>query len=221
MPNTTPEQVTIGKKIRQALRLHIPTGRGGVTFVGPKGVGKTRIMGLVHSKAPKDEVTLNLFACCKTDHAEKQATDVGVAVGGKPLTLGRLSAVSAALKSSASATATLTPASFGNLLNPNHEFHKKFFGALKASRVTCIRLAIDEAHKAYGGCSNKPARIAAWREALSEHKVALVVTGVTATPLWDGKGKAQAGLAKRACTVLGVEVGEFTSNIHHRPLRVR
>ena len=61
----------------------------------------------------------------------------------------------------------------------------------------------------------------AWREALAEQDIALVVTAVTATPKWDVRSKAQAGLAKRACTVLGVEVGEFTSNIHHRPLRVR
>ena len=91
----------------------------------------------------------------------------------------------------------------------------------QASRLTCIRLFLDEAHKAYGGNSNKPARIDAWREALAEQDIALVVTAVTATPKWDVRSKAQAGLAKRACTVLGVEVGEFTSNIHHRPLRVR
>jgi hypothetical protein len=34
------------------------------------------------------------------------------------------------------------------------------------------------------------------------------VTAVTATPLWDVKSKAQAGLAKRACTVLRLDVGE-------------
>ena len=79
---------------------------------------------------------------------------------------------------------------------------------LKASGVTCIRLALDEAHKAYKGSSNKPARIAAWREVLAEGGIALVVTAVTATPLWDVKSKAQVGLAKRACTVLGLEVGE-------------
>ena len=56
--------------------------------------------------------------------------------------------------------------------------------------------------------SNKPARIAAWRKALAEEGIALVVTAVTATPLWDVKSKAQVGLAKRACTVLGLEVGE-------------
>ena len=206
--NTTCEQESIGKKLRQALRGHIQTRRGGITFVGPKGVGKTRIMGLVHSKAPKGERTLNLFAACKTDHAEKQASDVGVAVGCKPLTLGRLSAAKAALKSSESATFAITPTSFGNLLNPDHALHEKFIDALKASRVTCIRLTLDEAHKAYGGSSNKPARIDAWREALAEQGIALVVTAVTATPLWDVKSKAQAGLAKRACTVLGLEVGK-------------
>ena len=221
VPNTTPEQVAIGKKLRQTLRGHIQTRRGGITFVGPKGVGKTRIMGLVHSKAPKGERTLNLFAACKTDHAAKQAAEVGVAAGCKPLTLGRLSAVNAALKSSESATFAITPTSFGNLLNPAHALHEKGIATLKASGVTCIRLTLDEAHKAFGGSSNKPARIDAWREALAEQGIALVVTAVTATPLWDVKSKAQAGLAKRACTVLGVEVGEFTSNIHHRPLRVR
>ena len=46
VPNTTPEQVSIGKKLRQTLRGHIQTRRGGITFVGPKGVGKTRIMGM-------------------------------------------------------------------------------------------------------------------------------------------------------------------------------
>ena len=71
-----------------------------------------------------------------------------------------------------------------------------------------LRLALDEAHKAYKGSSNKPARIAAWREVLAEGGIALVVTAVTATPLWDKKSKAQVGLAKRACTVLGLEVGE-------------
>ena len=51
VPNTTPEQVSIGKKLRQTLRGHIQTCRGGITFVGPKGVGKTRIMGLVRLRA--------------------------------------------------------------------------------------------------------------------------------------------------------------------------
>ena len=151
VPNTTPEQVSIGKKLRQTLRGHIQTRRGGITFVGPKGVGKTRIMGLVHSKAPKGERTLNLFAACKTDHAAKQAAEVGVAAGCKPLTLGRLSAVNAALKSSESATFAITPTSFGNLLNPAHALHEKGIATLKASGITCIRLTLDEAHKAYGG----------------------------------------------------------------------
>ena len=208
VPNTTPEQLAIGKKLRQTLRGHIQTRRGGITFVGPKGVGKTRIMGLVHSKAPKGERTLNLFAACKSDHADKQAAEVGVAAGCKPLTLGRLSAVNAALKSSESATFAITPTSFGNLLNPAHALHEKGIATLKASGVACIRLTLDEAHKAYGGSSNKPARIDAWREALAEQGIALVVTAVTATPLWAEKSKAQAGLAKRACTVLGLEVGE-------------
>ena len=148
---TTPEQVALGKKLRQALRDHIQERRGGTTFVGPKGVGKTRVMGLVHSKHPKDEVTLNLFAACKTDHAEKQAAEVGVAVGRKPLTLGRLPVVNAALKSSESATFTITPTSFGNLLNPGHALHEKCIATLKASGVTCVRLALDEVHKASVG----------------------------------------------------------------------
>ena len=204
MPKTTPEQDAIGKKLRQKVRVR----RGGITFVGPKGVGKTRIVGVVHSKAPKDEKTLNLFAACKTDHADKQAAEVGVATGCKPLTMGRLTTVKAALKSSASATFTITPTSLGNLLNPDHALHDKFIATLKASDVTCIRLALDEAHKAYGGSSNKPARIAAWREALAKEGIALVVTAVTATPLWDVKSKAQVGLANRACTVLGLEIGK-------------
>ena len=171
-------------------------------------MGKTRIVGVVHSKAPKGETTLNLFVACKTDHADKQAAEVGVAAGCKPLTLGRLPAVQAALESSASATFTITPTSFSNLLNQGHVFHDKCIATLKALKVTCIRLTLDEAHKAYGGSSNKPAKIAAWREALAKEGIALVVTAVTATPLWDVKSKAQVGLAKRACTVLGLEVGE-------------
>ena len=208
MPKTTPEQKAIGKKLRQTLRGHIENRRGGMTFVGPKGVGKTRIMGMVHSKAPKDEKTLNLFAACKTDHADKQAEEVGVAAGCKPLAVGRLPALKKALESSESATFTITPTSLDNLLAPNRPLHEKCMATLKASGITCIRLALDEGHKAYKGNSNKPARIAAWREALAEQEIALVVTAVTATPLWDVKSKAQLGLAKRACTVLGLEVGE-------------
>ena len=34
------------------------------------------------------------------------------------------------------------------------------------------------------------------------------MTAVTATPLWDVKSKAQGTQAKRACTVLGLEIGE-------------
>ena len=190
-PETTPEQGAIGKILRQKLRGHIQSAnrRGGITLVGPKGVGKTRIVGTVHSKAPKDETTLNLFAACKTDHAEKQAAEVGVAAGCKPLTLGRLSAVKAALKSSASATFTITPTSFVNLLTPKRPLHEKCIGTLKELGVTCIRLTLDEAHKAYGGSSNKPARMAAWREALAEKDIALVLTAVTATPPFSSLGK--------------------------------
>ena len=39
-------------------------------------------------------------------------------------------------------------------------------------------------------------------------EIFLFFSAVTATPLWDVKSKAQVGLAKRACTVLGLEVGE-------------
>ena len=122
IPKTTPEQKAIGKKLRQKLHCHINSDsrRGGITFVGPKGVGKTRMVGEVHSKAPKGETTLNLFAACKTDHAVKQAVEVGVAAGCKPLTLGRLKAVQGALKSSEGATVTITPTSLCNLLNPGH-----------------------------------------------------------------------------------------------------
>ena len=210
IPKPTPEQEAIGKKIRQKLHGHIKSEnrRGGITFMGTKGVGKTLMIGMVHSKAPKGEKTLNLFAACKTDHAGKQAREVGVATGYKPLTLGRLLTVKTALESSASATFTITPTSLGNLINPSHVLHDKCLKALKASNVTCIRLTLDEAHKAYGGSSNRPARIAAWREALAEGGIALVVAAVTATPLWDKKSKAQPVLAKRACTVLGLEVGE-------------
>ena len=88
------------------------------------------------------------------------------------------------------------------------DLHDKCIATLKASKVTCIRLTLDEAHKAYAGSSNKPARIAAWRKALAEEGIALVVTAVTATPLWDKKSKVRVRLAKRACTVLGLEVGE-------------
>ena len=89
IPKTTPEQKAIGKKVRQNLygKIQSKKRHGGITFVGPKGVGKTRMVGEVHSKAPKDEKTLNLFATCKTDHAEKQATEVRVTVGCKPLML--------------------------------------------------------------------------------------------------------------------------------------
>ena len=150
IPKPIPEQNAIGKKLRRKLHDHIKSEnrRGGITFMGPKGVGKTCIVGEVHSKAPKDEKTLNLFAACKTDHADKQAEDVGVATGCKPLTLGRLPAVKTALESSASATFTITPTSFGNLLNPGHSLHEKCITTLKASKVTCIRLTLDEAHKA-------------------------------------------------------------------------
>ena len=99
-----------------------------------------------------------------------------MATGCKPLTLGRLLTVKTALESSVSATFTITPTSLGNLFNPSHELHKQCLKALKASKVTCIRLTLDEAHKAYGGSSNKPARITAWREALAEGGIALVVT---------------------------------------------
>ena len=81
MVKPTPQQEAIGKKLRQKLRDHIETRRGGITLVGPKGVGKTCIVGVVNSKAPKGEVTVNLFAACKTDHADKQAAEVGVAAG--------------------------------------------------------------------------------------------------------------------------------------------
>ena len=208
MPETTPKQKAIGKKLRQTIHGHIQKRFGGLTFFGPKGVGKTRIVGEVHSKAPKGETTLNLFVACKADHAEKQAAEVGVASGNKPLTLGRLKTITSALKSNDSATFTITPTSFGNLLNTSHALHHKLIATLKASGVTCIRLALDEAHKAYGGSSNKPARIAAWREALGLQRIALVVTAVTATPLWNIKSKAQGTLANRACTMLGLEVGK-------------
>ena len=120
------------------------------------------------------------------------------------------------MKSSASqATFAITPTSLGNLINPSHALHDKSIATLKASKVTCIRLTLDEAHKAYAGSSNKPARIAAWRKALAEEGIALVVTAVTATPLWDKKSKVRVRLAKRACTVLGLDALAFSKLCIH------
>eukprot|EP00966_Prymnesium_polylepis_P134932 3118329-Prymnesium_polylepis.1 len=67
---------------------------------------------------------------------------------------------------------------------------------------------MDEVHKAYKGRSNKPAQVAAFRKALREAGISLVVTGITATPLWDKKGKDRERLAKRACTLFGLEAAE-------------
>ena len=48
-------------------------------------------------------------------------------------------------------------------------------------------------------------QVVAFREKLQKYDISLVVTGITATPGWDVKSKAQDRCAKRACTILGLE----------------
>ena len=210
----TEHQKAIAKALNKKLRTNIKKGGGGATLMGAKGCGKTRIIGVVNSKPHKDVRMITLYGACKTDHADKQADEIGVAAGVKPLTQGRLPTVKNAFKTSSSATFTLTPASTNNLLNPKHSFRKEFVKTIAGSGVKFFHLIFDEAHKAYNQTScNKPARVESLRDELKAHGIALVITGVTATPLWNVKSKAQEGQAKRACRLFGIEVSEDQTTV--------
>ena len=72
-----------------------------------------------------------------------------------------------------------------------------------------MHLEVDEAHKVYGGRSKLPGLVKAWRERLQAHKIELTVTGITATPLYEGEkapkaAKERERLAQRCGTLLGV-----------------
>ena len=208
-PKRTEKQDAIAKQLKDCLRARIKSG-GGMILKGQKGVGKTLIIGGMNSKAPKDVKLLNLFFACQTAYAEKQAEEVGVARGDMPLTLGRMPMLKKRLgdADTGATTFTLTPASAGNLLNPEQKLHDELIKLVKKKDVNCIHIEVDEVHKAYKGHSNKPALVAAFREELRNIGITLVVTGITATPLWDVKSKDQERLARRACMLLGLEAAE-------------
>ena len=209
MPNTpTPEQEKVAKELRQKRKSIIDKGGGGMTFKGAKGTGKTLMMGRVNRKKIKDRKQLNLYVACQTAYAEKHAADVGVEAGDKPLTLGRMKMLKERLRQSNAVTFTLTPVSGGNLLNPKQNIHDEFIKTVKQAGVDVIHLEMDEGHKDYKGRSSKPARVKAFCDVLRKEGITPVVTSITATPLWDVKGKDKERLAKRACTVHGNEVGE-------------
>eukprot|EP00966_Prymnesium_polylepis_P245499 5679408-Prymnesium_polylepis.1 len=203
------------------LRARIESG-GGMTFMGTMGVGKTIIVGAMNAKPPKDVKLLNLFIACQTAYAEKQAEEVCVARGDKPLTQGRMSMLEKRLSYAGTdaVTVTLTPASAGNLLSPKHKFQEKLIEMVKAKNVTCINIEADEVHKWYQGRSNKPSHVAAFREELRKKDTTLVVTGITATPLWDVKGKDQDRLAKRACTLFGHKADKPVETLEENTIEV-
>ena len=214
MPKRTPtlEQKKIAKQARHALRDQC-LERGGIIVEGPVGMGKTVTCGEINAKPipiTKDSKCLNIWVACQNAFAEKQAEEVGVAIGDKPLTQGRLKMLEHRLSITKTGTVnfTVTPASAGNLLNHEINFHKKFIKLLKDMKVTHINIMFDEVHKIYKGSSNKPMRVAAFREKLREIDIVLVVTGVTATPLFDVKTKDQPRLVIRAGTLLGLKTLE-------------
>ena len=200
----TTQQKSTAKRLRSELRARIESG-GGMTFKGEKGIGKTAMIGATNSKPLKEGKRVNLFIACQTAYAEKQAEEVGVAIGDKPLTKGRMSVLKRRLNDTDVATFALTPASASNLLNPNHAMQNEFMKTIKVSGVASVHIEIDEVHKSYMGRSNKPSQVVAFREKLRKDGISLLVTGITATPGWDVKSEAQVRVAKRACTLLGLE----------------
>lgn len=216
-PTPTPQQEACAKQMRGMLRKHMrnrvaddpAAHHRGITFKAPKGFGKTLTMGLVNKGISKKKKVLSLYIACKSDHAEKQAEQVGVAAGDKPLTVGRLYMLKASLANGkGSATFALTPTSGGALLNPDHKLNEGVITTATAAGVEVIHLIFDEGHKGYKGRHGKPALVAAFRRKLGKKGIDVHVTSVTDTPLWDVKGKEQPRLAQRACTFLGLEVGE-------------
>ena len=110
-------------------------------------------------------------------------------------------------------TATLTLTTLRNLVDPvdKHGLAAALLKVLEDSECSIVHLEVDEAHKAYGGRGALPGLVAAWRERLHARDIELVVTGITATPLYVGKkapkaAKERERLAQRCGTLLGVPV---------------
>ena len=202
----TEGQESTAKRLRRGLRKRVESG-GGMIFKAPMGCGKTCMVGKMNSNPPtKEGKCLTLFFACKTPYAENQAEEVGVASGDKPLTLGRMPMLEERLKSRKdTVTFTLTPSSGATLLNPKNKLREELVKIAKKRAVTLIHIEADEVHKWYQGRSIKPGQVAAFREELRKQDITLVVTGITATPVWDVKGKDQDRLAKRACMLFGLE----------------
>ena len=217
MVAATKEQIAIGKRLRQLRN----KSKCGMTFKGSKGVGKTLMVGVMNMKPSKGtkarpahrhsplhrlspswsrRQSLNLYIAPQTAYAEKHAEQVGVARGDKPLTLARMGMLKR-LGESNSVTFALTPASGGNLLSPGSKLQDALIAAAKKQKVDVVHFVVDEGHKAIKGRDSKPARVEAFRKALAAVRIKLHVTSVTATPLWDVKGKDQSRLATRACTI--------------------
>ena len=214
-PTLTTHQADIAKRLRGEMRARIDNGDGGMTFKGNKGVGKTRMIGGMNSKAPTSCKHFNLFVACQAAYAVKHMKEVGVACHCMPLTLGRVPMLLNRLGNgtTGATTFTITPTSAVNMLNPKHKLHDEMIKSLKKKHVTRVNLQIDEVHKTYKGRSNRPAQVDAFRNALHEEGILLVVTGITATPLWDVEGKDQKRLATRACTLLGLKTVEGQSPV--------
>ena len=69
-PTLTTHQADIAKRLRGEMRARIDNGDGGMTFKGNKGVGKTRMIGGMNSKAPMNSSTFSKLVRIDAESSE-------------------------------------------------------------------------------------------------------------------------------------------------------
>ena len=202
------------------------TAHRGQMLVGPPGDGKTGIVGCVNREdAPNGVKVLNLFVTSNPKQADAQADEVGADF--KALTKRKIESKTFAegLASSSHVTATITPTVLRNLVDGTDlKTSDALLDALLAAGYGAIHLQYDEVHKACVGRSKMPALAAAWRERLGVRKFTLIVTGITATPMYKGGGAHKSGnerarIAQRYCTLLGIK-GEACTDLDERTVEI-
>ena len=218
----TPEQKEKAKKLRKLRdECLVPSsgdsgGCHGQMLIGPPGDGKTGIVGWVN-RQPVRQPNLNnvkmliIFVTSNPKQADAQADEVGAEFKAldKRKIQSRLFKSALRQRLSTNVVATMTPKVLRNLVDERdrHGVRKALIDALKYAELTAFHLQYDEIHKAFGGRSKMPTLMKAFSECLGAIGIHLVITGITATPLYKGEGASKAGkvrerLAQRCCMIL-------------------
>lgn len=161
-----------------------------IILVGPPGAGKTRVVGrYIRLRQEQGGVSLTLYVGANAYMCSKQGFEIGSDFQYSFQHYTHHRQIRAMLMQGRSVVTAMTPAMFGKIIfgdaqsreefdDPLFYFKNNFLSILQGTPCTTIRVVLDEMHNYFDKAF--PAAIKAVRRAAKS--VALVVTGLTATP---------------------------------------